>query len=202
MIEPITNQSRTSVSTATVRQVEFKNFPDDSQVEFSYFDGDKSLGKFPAGQDHKLTKLQKSSQEIKIRAADQFGNIAETTFTVDQNIPSVTYENIFRTTKAIFIKGVKVENFPDNASATVTYSSEGHEEHSCPSSAEEHEIPGYRPSWEGVLVATATDATKEYTAECKLNVEGQLYLLYIPHHEFLVCKLVPISTIETCLCKS
>ncbi|XP_072045883.1 lipoxygenase homology domain-containing protein 1-like [Amphiura filiformis] len=181
MIEPVTNQSRTSVSTATVRQVQCKNFPADSLVQFTYYDGDKSLGNFPAGQDHKLTNLKKTTEEIKIKATDDFGNIAETSFTVDQNMPSVSYENIFRTTKAIFIKGVKLENFPDGANATVTYSSEGHDDHQCPSSSEEHEVPGYRPSWEGVLIATATDETKEYTGECKINIEVlmETYHIYV-----------------------
>ena len=150
-----------------------KNFPADSQPQITYYDGDKSIGTFPAdGADHKLTNLKKSTQEIKVRAKDDIGNVAETVFTLDQNVPSMSYENIFRTTKAIFIKGVKLEHFPEGATATVTYSSEGHDDHQC-ASGEEHEVPGYKPSWEGVLVAMVTDETKEYSAECKLNIERE-----------------------------
>ena len=155
--------------------MECANFPADSQVQISYYDDKESLGKFPAGEDHKLTNLKKTTGEIRVQAADDFGNIAEATFPVDQNIPSISYENIFRTTKSIFVKGVKLENFPDNAGATVTYSAEGHDSHQVSSSETEHEIPGFRPSWEGNIVAKASDGTQEYTAECKLNIEGKVH---------------------------
>ena len=84
-IEPITNHTRTSVSTAVVRQVECKNFPNDCQVTIAYYDEDGCcLGTFQIAEtDHLLTKLTDTTKRIKVKATDCYENMAETEFTID-----------------------------------------------------------------------------------------------------------------------
>ncbi|XP_072044848.1 uncharacterized protein [Amphiura filiformis] len=85
IIEPIANHTRTSISTATVRQVECKNFPDISKVRVAYYDVDECLGEFYATADqHNLTNLKVTTRIITVRATEQSRNImAETVFTID-----------------------------------------------------------------------------------------------------------------------
>ncbi|XP_072046578.1 uncharacterized protein [Amphiura filiformis] len=182
LIETITNHTRTSASTATVRQVECKNFPADSQVHVTYYDGEECLGKFPVGMKHKLTNLKASSRDIQAQATDDLGNMAEATFIINQNIPTVSYERISRTPKSICIKGVKLINFPSENDVTLTYSCDGHEEISLTLNqslqdndlVSEHELPGYDESFkEGKITASAIDASNEYRAQCQISIQEQ-----------------------------
>ncbi len=84
-IEPITNHTRTSVSTAVIRQVECKNFPDDCQVTIGYYDEDGyCLGEFQLGGDHLLTKLKEMTRKISVKATDSWENLAESEFVIDE----------------------------------------------------------------------------------------------------------------------
>ncbi len=106
LLLPITNHTRTSVSTATVRQIDCKNFPDNNQVTIAYYDGERCLGKFLLGQEHNLTTLKGSTREITARATDDAGNAAERSFTVDQHSPmyiSVVYKPLKRKFKSLAV---------------------------------------------------------------------------------------------------
>ncbi|XP_072046146.1 uncharacterized protein [Amphiura filiformis] len=184
LIEPITNRTRTSVATATVRHVECKNFPADSQVYVTYYDGEECLGEFNVGDEHKLTNLKASSKEIKAQATDDLGNMAEATFVINQNIPTISYEHATRTPKSIFIKGVKLINFPSENDATLTYSCDGHDEISFTlnqiqqdydlASGIEHELPGYDEGFnEGIIELSAVDASNEYRSQCQISIQEQ-----------------------------
>ncbi|XP_072045884.1 uncharacterized protein [Amphiura filiformis] len=124
LIEPITNHTRTSTSTATVRQVECKNFPTGSQVYVAYYDGEECLGKFPLGEEHKLTKLKETTWEIIVRATDGFGHKAETRFIADQHSPmciSVFYRRFSRPTyKSVAVKELQIDNSVNNNSTKPT----------------------------------------------------------------------------------
>ena len=142
-------------------------------MHIHYYDQEEYLGTFLAESEHTLQDLKRSTEEIKAVATDDFGNIAETSFQLDQNIPSISYEKIHRTAKSIIVKGVKLENFPDNADAAVIYSSDGPHDLQVSSAISEHEIPGFYPDWEGTVVAKAIDVTNAYTAECIIPVKGK-----------------------------
>ena len=178
MIEPITNHTRTSVSTATVRQVECKHFPDGNQLFITYYDGEKCLGKFHIGEDHKLTNLKESSKEIKVEAVDEYGNIAEGNFNVSQDIPMISYEYMSRTPTSVVVRGIQLANFPSEDGVLITYSCDGHDrvsynwkkEHSA---EVDHELPGYHTFCnEGHILVTATNVGTEYKAECQIVING------------------------------
>ena len=161
------------MTSAKIPVVHCSNFPAASQVQVTYYDGDKPLGEFLAEQEHKLTNLERTTQDIKVRATDDLGNIAETTFTIDQNIPMVSYERVSRTPTSVVVKGIKLENFPNKDGVTVTYSCDGHQDHQVKGSSVEHELSGYSQSWEGgIITVVASDAKKEFTAECQISIEG------------------------------
>ena len=184
-IEPITNSTRTSLSTATVREVKCKNFSADSQLSISYYDGQECLGQYSIAGAHKLTNLSSSTKEVTVRIDDTLGNVAESTFLVNQNIPSLSYVMVSRTPKSIFIKGVKLTNFPSDKEVTIMYSCEGQEDVSHmwkqgqsndeeTSAGMEHELFGYDDSYtEGTIIVTAEDATKEYRAQCQIRIHGK-----------------------------
>ncbi len=186
-VEPIIDHTRTSISTATVRQVDYNNFPPDSQrnIQVAYYDGEECLGKFFTKRRHKLTKLKKSTNTIRVHVTDDFGNIAKTTFDVSRTIPAISYERVSRTPISIVIEGVKVKNFPNKEDITITYTSDGRKPISHIWKQERqprgqdytlvvvHELSGYCQNWGGgIIVATVSDGKKEYTAQCYIHVEG------------------------------
>ena len=152
--------------------VECTNFRTNTPVQITYYDGNEELGQFPADGEHRLKKLKRTTKDIKARAVDEVGNVAETTFTVDQKIPTVAYGSIARTPTSIIVKDVHLENFPTKDDAIITYSSEGQPEHNASSSSTEHEVPDRGQSFQGKLMATATDANKEYLGECEILIHG------------------------------
>ncbi len=153
-------------------------------MHVAYYDGDTCVGKFPKGTDeHRLTDLNKSSKEIRVEASDDIGNIAATTFTINQDIPKITYGHVSRTPKSVFIKDVKVMNFPNDNDVIVSYLCDGLETVVCTwnnfgggdqdSTVTEHELPGYDEKFEGRIIATATDVKKNYRAQCEINIMGK-----------------------------
>ncbi len=180
LIEPITNHVRTSLTTATIRQVKCGNFPDDSHVTIAYYNGEDCLGEFESTEGHRLTKLKKTTKEVKVSAIDHLGNIAQTTFCIGQTIPSVSYEDICRTPNAILIKGLKLTNFPktnkivactSDGQADISYTFE--ENGVNGTTPNQLELLGYGQTWRGgVVMVTATDANKEYQAECEIFIKG------------------------------
>ncbi len=157
---------------------------------FIYYDRDECLGKFSASDEYHLTKLKASSKEIRVLAGDELGNIGETTFIIDQNIPSIYYGHVTRTPKSIFIKDVKLTNFPDDTDITICYSCAGQailhtwkhaEEDDESSLAMEHGLPAF---FKGNVTATAIDASKEYRAQCQISIEGDGNDFNIPYDVF------------------
>ncbi len=171
-IGDIENHSRTSVRTATIRQLACNNFPAAAPVQITYHDGEDALGEFPADEDHRLAGLKQTSKEIKIRATDDLGNIAEATFTVDQKIPAIEYERVSRTPTSLIVKDVKLVNFPNKDFVAITYSCEGHGDQKAKGSIGEHELTGYVQSWEGGVVMGKASYGNEFTAECQIKIEG------------------------------
>ncbi len=178
-IEPIIHSTRTSVNTATVRQVECKNFPAKNQVEIAYYDGEECLGKFATDQDHTLTNLTELTKTITARSTDAFGNLAEATFDVSQDVPFISYDRICRTPTSVVIKGVRLENFPNATDVTFTYTCDDHETINCgwdqedESKPVEHHLPEYSQDWEGGTISmTATDGKYGYFAESQIDVIG------------------------------
>ena len=172
VVEPIHNHSRTSASTATVRMVECTNFRSNTPIHITYYDGDQALGKFPADGEHKLQKLRRATKEVKARAEDEVGNVAETSFEVDQKIPTVSYTNVARTPTSIIVRGVALEHFPSTENAAIAYSSEGCEEHRTSNESSEHVVEGYGQSFQGKIQAKAMDANQEYIGECEIHIQG------------------------------
>ena len=148
----------------------------------TYYDGKQCLGKFPTDVDeHVLTNLDASSKEVKVHAIDKLGNTAEMTFVIDQKLPTVSYERVCRTPTSMIIKGVKLTHFPGKEDVFVTYSCDGHDDisytwksgHDSPdvSCSIDHELFGYDESvHDQNIVITATNATKEYRAQCEISI--------------------------------
>ncbi|XP_072015822.1 lipoxygenase homology domain-containing protein 1-like [Amphiura filiformis] len=168
-IREIKNHTRTSMFTATVQMVECTDFQSRT-VHVSYYDGNRSLGTFTLAGEHKLVNLQETTNEIKACATDEFGNTAETTFDIDHNIPSLSYDGVSRKPTSTNVIGVKLNNFPDKESAVVSYC--WHPEHQVLNSSTEHIIlPEFSHNGGGGrIVATATDCGNEYKAECQIKI--------------------------------
>ena len=170
----VVDHLRTSMSTVIIQKVEYHNFPSESEVFITHYDGEECLGKFPAGKKHTLNNLRKLTTEIKSVAADDFGNVAETTFIVDQNIPAISYERVTRTPSSIFVKGLQLAYFPDKEHVNIAFSCEGMPHVTLPVSDTTYELAGFDQSWEGgTITARASDISNGFTAECRICVEGQ-----------------------------
>ncbi len=115
--------------------------------------------------------MTEDTKEVTVQATDGLGNIADTKFVIDQIIPSISYQSVSRTDKSIWVKGLRVENFPDREGVRVTYSWDGRNQILNLSS--DHEIPDVDESWIGTIVASATDADREFFAECHIPVNGK-----------------------------
>ena len=162
---------RTSADTVIVHQVEYKNFPEDSQVRITYYDGEENIGEFSAAKKHKLKNLTKSTKDIKAIACDDYGNAAETTFTIDQSIPTISYEGVSRTATSVVIKGVHLENFPTEEDVIIVYSCDN-QIYKTTSFGDEHELAGFDQDWQGgMITARASDVSSEVKAECQIHVE-------------------------------
>ncbi len=180
MIEPITKHIRTSERTVIIKEVKCKNFAHSDQIQITYHDGDKYLGTFPIGKQHKLRNVEKCTEEIKVRATDDSGNVAETTFKIDQNIPVMSYRSVCRTPTSVVVKGICLENFPNKEDVMITYVCDGHDEIALDwkqgiikGSSIEQELTGYNHTWNGgTIVATAIDLNNEYKAACQICVDG------------------------------
>ncbi len=179
MIEQVAKHIRTSVTTATVQQLEYKNFPTDSKVNITYYDGEESIGTFPAEEEHHLTNLKSSTNEVRVQVVDDLGNIAEGTFDIDQNIPTISYERMSRTPKSLVVKNVKLLNFPTDEEVSLVYSCAGHDEVTYTwkedaSTSLDYTLPGYDQSWEGGTLSVKASCCKGvYRADCHIDVEGQ-----------------------------
>ena len=157
-----------------IQQIEYNNFPSESEVYVTYYDGEECLGKFPAGTKHTLKNLKKSTKVLKSIATDDFGNVAETTFTVDQNIPTISYERVTRTPTSVVVKGLQLAHFPNKEHANITFSCNGRSDVTVQVSDTRYELAGFDQSWEGgTITATASDVSNEFTAECQICVKGQ-----------------------------
>ena len=162
---------RTSEQTAMVHRVEYKNFPAKSQVRITYYDGEENVGEFPGGKKHRLKNLTKSTKAIKAIASDDYGNIAETTFIIDQNIPAISYEEVSRTATSVIIKGVHLKNFPNDEDVIIVYSCDN-QIYKTTSFGYEHELAGLDQDWQGgIITAKASDVNSEVTAECQIHIE-------------------------------
>ena len=157
-----------------IQQIEYNNFPSESEVDVTYYDGEECLGKFSAGTKHTLKNLKKSTNVLKSIATDDFGNVAETTFTVDQSIPNISYERVTRTPISVVVKGLQLAHFPNKEHVSITFSCNGRPDVTVPVSGTRYELGGFEQSWEGgAITATASDVSNEFRAECQICVKGQ-----------------------------
>ena len=125
-----------------------------------------------------MNNLNKDTTEIKLQATDDIGNVAESSFQIGVDTPTLSYERVSRTPTSILIKGVRVDNFSSADTLTLTFECDGHDiishtwkNESTQDLSVDKELPGYGCTWTGgTIIAKVSDGT--CSAECEILIEG------------------------------